>query len=189
VVEPLGHAGARRAVAADVVDLQAAPATDGLRDREQRLAGGRRRRRRLAQEADLVAQTLDPLCEPLRQDAGDLRQRLAGRDPSPLGDHEADRHRGRLVVGEHQRRQPGPGAQPVAAPDPGLAVDGDADVVEGDGVAANRPLGHAQVGRGRTSVHDRAALQKLEKREQSGGRTRDVWIQPRLRTKSVLNSS
>jgi hypothetical protein len=44
-------------------------AAHGLGDREQRFARCRRRRRRLADEADLVAEPFDPPGEPLRQNA------------------------------------------------------------------------------------------------------------------------
>ena len=95
--------------------------------------------------------------------------------------------RGRLVVGQHQRRKARPGAKPVAAADPRLAVDRDADVVQRDRVAADRPLGDAEVLRRRAPVDDGPALKQLEEGEQSGGRTGDHWIEARLRTKSVLN--
>ena len=39
------------------------------------------------------------------------------------------------------------------------------DVVQGDGIPADRPLGHAEIGRSRAAVHDRPALQQLEERE------------------------
>ena len=94
---------------------------------------------------------------------------LPGVDPAPLGDDEPDGDRGRLVVGEHQRRQARPGAQAVAAADPGLAVDRDADVVQRDRVPADRPLGDTQVGRRRAAVDHRPRLEHLEEREQPGG--------------------
>jgi hypothetical protein len=164
--ERLDRAGARSAVTARVVDLQAAAAPDGLRGREQHLARGGRRRRGLAEEADLITEALDPPREPLGEDTRDLRQRVPGIDSSSARDDEPDRDRGRLVVREHQRRQPRPRPEPVAAADAGLAVDRDADVVEGDRVAADRPLGHAQVGGCGTTVHHGAALQHLEEGEQ-----------------------
>jgi len=59
--------------------------------------------------------------------------------------------------------------------------------VQGDRVAPDRPFGDAEVGRGGATVDDRAALEQLEEGEQSGGRTRDAWIEAWLRTKTVLN--
>ena len=105
--------------------------------------------------------------------SGRTRVIFASALPAPIprcsATHEPDRDRGRLVVGEHQRRQARPRAQPVATAHAGLAVDRDADVVERDRVAADRPLGHAELGRGRASVDDGPALQQLEEGEQSGG--------------------
>ena len=111
-------------------------------------------------------QPLDPAGEPLREDSGDLRQRVPGVDPAPAGNHEPDGDRSRLVVGEHERRQACPGAKPVAAADTRLSVDRDADVVERDRVPADRPLGDTQVGRRRAAVDHRPRLEHLEEGEQ-----------------------
>jgi hypothetical protein len=59
------------------------------------------------------------------------------------------------------------GGCPLAAADSRLPVDRDADVVEGDRVPADRPLGHTQVVRCPATVDDRPALQELEEGEQS----------------------
>ena len=91
---------------------------------------------------------------------------LPGVDPAPLGDHEPDRDRGRLVVGEHQRRESRPRPQAIAAAHARLAVDRDADVVQRDRVPADRPLGDAEVGRGRATVDHRPRLEHLEEGEQ-----------------------
>ena len=177
-------------VGARVVDLEAAAAPHGLGDRRAASRSRRRRRLGLAEEADLVAQPLDPPREPLGEDARDLRERVAGGDPAPLGDDEPERDRGRLVVGEHQRRQARAGAEPVAAADAGLAVDRDADVVQRDRVPADRPLGHAEVGGGGAAVDHRPGLEHLEEREQAGGRPgHSPRLYARLRTKTVLNRS
>jgi hypothetical protein len=55
-----------------------------------------------------------------------------------------------------------------------LALDGYADVLEGDRVPADRPRGYAELARGRAAFHDRPALQELEEREKTGRRTRDA---------------
>ena len=99
-------------------------------------------------------------------------ERVAGGDSAALGDDEPEGDRGRLVVGEHQRRQSRAGAEPVPAADAGLPVDRDADVVERDRVPADRPLGHAEVGGGRAPVHHRTGLEQLEEGEQARGRPR-----------------
>jgi hypothetical protein len=77
-------------------------------------------------------------------------------------------------VGEHQRRQPRAGAEPVAAADTGLTVDRNADVVERDRVAANRALADTQFVRGCASIDDEPALQQLEERKEPGRWTRDA---------------
>jgi hypothetical protein len=48
-----------------------------------------------------------------------------------------------------------------------LPVDRDADVVQRDRVAADRPFADAELRRGRRPVDDEARLQQLEEGEQS----------------------
>ena len=76
-----------------------------------------------------------------------------------LGDDEAEHDRCRLVVGQHQRRKSRAGPQPVAASDARLAVDRDAEVVQGDRIAPHGALGHAQLGGGGAPVDDGPALE------------------------------
>jgi hypothetical protein len=52
-----------------------------------------------------------------------------------------------------------------------LPVDRDPELVQGDRVAADRPLADAQLARGRWAVDDEPVLQQLEKREESGSGT------------------
>jgi hypothetical protein len=115
---------------------------------------------------ELAAQPLDPARDALREHAGDLPERALGpAEPALLGEHEAEHGRGRLLVREHQRRKPRPRPQPVAAADPRLALHRDADVLERNRVAADRPLADAELARRVPCVDQRAALQQLEEGE------------------------
>jgi hypothetical protein len=63
---------------------------------------------------------------------------------APRRGAQADRDGDRLLVVEQQRRQGGPGAQPVAAGRPGQRVDGIAQRAQPLDIAADRPAGHRQ---------------------------------------------
>jgi hypothetical protein len=126
----------------------------------------------LTRETELGAEAFDPAREPLRKHPGDLRERaLCAGKAALVGDEEAEEDRRRLLVREHHRRETGARPEPVAAAEAGLAVDRDADLVESDRVPSDRPGAHAELVRGSGSVDDGAALQQLEEREKSGGRT------------------
>jgi hypothetical protein len=57
------------------------------------------------------------------------------------------------------------------AADARLSVDRDAELVQGDHVAADRPLAHTEVARRRRPVDDDPLLEQLEEGEESGGGT------------------
>jgi hypothetical protein len=172
--ERVDLARARFSVAACVADLERAAAAHGLCYQQERLARGRRRIG-LSGEAELAPEAVDPAGEALREHPADLGERaLSTAQTTPVGDQKAEEDRCGLLVREHQRRKARARAQPVAAAQPRLTLDGDADVLEGNCVPADRPLTYAELAGGRAPVDDRAALEELEKREESGRRTRDV---------------
>jgi hypothetical protein len=85
-----------------------------------------------------------------------------------LGEHETEYDRGRLFIGEHQRREARARPEPVAAADTRLPVDRDPELVQGDRVAADRPLADAELARSLGAIDDEPVLQQLEEREESG---------------------
>ena len=188
--ERLDHARARRAVAARVVDLEAAVPPHRLRDREQRFARGRRRRRRLADEADLVAEALDPPGEPLREDAGDLRQRVPGVDPAPARDDEPERRprsprrRRASAAAGASRRGAGSRRRRPGWPSTGMPMSCSATAYR----RIVRSVTPRSVAAARPSTTGRAWSISRKASSREAGRD-TLRIVARLRTKTVLNRS
>ena len=98
----------------------------------------------------------------------DLGERVldVGSEPASREQAEDDRHR--VVLGQHERRQPEPGAHAVAAADAALALDRDAELLERRDVAPHRaavdlqPVGDLPAG------DERPRLEELQQVEQSG---------------------
>ena len=126
-------------------------------------------------EAERLLERLDLAAERRREDAVDLRERAvdgvrravrrrAARREQP--EHDRDR----LLVAEHQRRQPVARADPVAAADAALSLDRDPELLQDADVAPRRarvdpePVGDLAAGR------QRPRLQQLEQLEQARGR-------------------
>jgi hypothetical protein len=120
-------------------------------------------------------ETLDASFEARGQDATDLGKRALGTaQATPLGDQEPEDNGRRFLVVEHQRRQPGPRAQAITTTHSGLAVDRDAEIVQRDDVAPDRPLADAQLTGGGSGVDHAQTLQQLQERKEAGGRPGDT---------------
>jgi hypothetical protein len=92
------------------------------------------------------------------------------REPDLAGCDDAERYDHRLVVVEHERRQPVARPDAVAAADAALSFDRDPELLQRRDVAPDgapidlQPLGDLGPRR------NRLGLQQLEQLEQSGGR-------------------
>ena len=87
---------------------------------------------------------------------------LAARGDQPQ--HDGDR----LVVGEHERREPEAGADAVAAADAPLALDGDVHVLERRDVAPHRPAVDLEELCDLAPGRERPGLEKLQELEEAG---------------------
>jgi hypothetical protein len=157
-----------------VSGVEAAAATDrvGELEHERRIRGCTARRGR---EVERLLERLDLAAERRGQHSVDLRQRsgdgIRGAIAAGLaGREEAEHDRDRLLVFEHQRRQPIPRADPVAAADASLSFDRDSEALQDADVAPHRarvdlePVGDLAPGR------QRPRLEQLEQLEQARGR-------------------
>ena len=88
--------------------------------------------------------------------------------PPRCDQSEDDDHR--LVVGEHQRRQPVAGPHAIPPADASLALDRDAEILERGDVAAHRPRVDREPSGDLAARRQGARLEKLEQLEQPGGR-------------------
>ena len=88
----------------------------------------------------------------------------------PRGGDRPERDHDRLVVGEHERRQPVPGTDPIAAADATLPLDRDAELLEPHDVAPNRARVDREPIRNLPSRRHGLRLQELEELEQAGSR-------------------
>ena len=153
----------------------APPAADGVGEHEDGLARDRRTGGGAGSEPERSLERLDLAAEIGRQDAVDLLQRPRGRpargvQPEPPRGEEAEHDDDRLVVSEHERRQPVARAHSVAAADPALALDRDPQLLENGQVSAHRARVDAKAVGDLPPGHDRAGLEQLEELEEVGGR-------------------
>ena len=153
--------------------LEPATAADRVGEHQHRsgIGGGGARRPR---EAECLLERLDLAAESRRQHPVDLRERTVDGirravGPGAAGREEAEHDHDRLLVLEHQGRQPVPRPDPVAAADAALALDRDSEFLQHVDVAARRaridsePVGDLAPGR------ERPRLEELEQFEQAGG--------------------
>ena len=68
----------------------------------------------------------------------DLREHVVDVGPEPARGEQAEHHRHRVVLGQHERREPEAGSHAVAAADAALALDRDPELLERRDVAAHR---------------------------------------------------
>jgi hypothetical protein len=187
----------RRPVVRDVRARHPAPRPDRAREREDG-RGGRRRRAGgdgRGGERDDLLEGLDPRAQAVGQDPPQLGQRAAGRvagrvEAEAPGGDEREHGPGRLVVVEHERRHPVPRAQSVAAAEPALALDRDAERLERGDVAPDRPRVHLEAGGELRAGDQRAVLEDLEAGEHPGGGGRHdrCRVHREQRTEAALNS-
>ena len=154
-------------------DVQPPTAADRVCEQQHRAGVGRRGSPR-AREAEGLLERLHLASERRRQHPVDLRERavdrrggavVAGAAVRKQPEHDDDR----LLVGEHQRRQPVAGADPVAAADAALPLDGDAELLQHADVAPRRARVDAEAVGDLAPGRERPRLQQLEQLEQSGG--------------------
>jgi hypothetical protein len=155
-----------------VAGADALPPADRVGEGEERVAGHRLSRRRPRREAEGRLERLHPAAERVRQHAVDLLQRAVhGRrralEPEPARRDQPEHDHDRLLVVEHQRRQPVARPQPVAASDAALALDRDAELLQGGHVAAHRAPVDAEPVGDLATRRERPALQQLEQLEES----------------------
>src|SRR5262245_51693753 len=121
---------------------QAPPTADRVAEQQRELARDGRRARRAAREVERRLERLDLAAERVGQDAMDLRERaldrvLGARQPEAARGDRPERDDDRLLVGEHQRRDPVAGADPVPAAHAALALDGNPELLKPRHVATN----------------------------------------------------
>jgi hypothetical protein len=141
------------------------------REQEHRLAGDRSAFPRCRGERQRRLERLDTAPQRVRQDAANLRERAVHRaalgvEALPLCGDEAEDDDDRLVLREHQRRQPVARPHPIAAADAALALDRDPELLERRDVAADGPAVDVELVGDLASVDQRPGLQELEEREQ-----------------------
>ena len=105
----------------------------------------------------------------------DLRERaldgaLGARQPQPSGRDRAERDDDRLLVGEHERRDPEARTDPVAAPHAALALDRDAELLQPGDVAPDRARVDLEPAGDLAPRRHGLRLQELEEIEQARGR-------------------
>ena len=171
--EPVRAQLAARPLAAvgAVPRADALAASDGLCENEHRVAcdgrpgAGRRR------EAERGLERLDAAAEQVGEDAVDLVERAVHRprvavEPLPASRDQPEHDDHRLVVGEHQRRQPVPGTDAIATAHAALPLDRDPELLERRDVAAHRAGVDRQTLGDLSTRRQRAGLEHLEQLEQ-----------------------
>jgi len=150
-----------------------APA-DRVGEQQHRLARNRRAGPGGARERECRLERLGAPAERVRQHAVDLRERavdraaLAAEPIAPRG-HETENDDHRLVLREHERRQPIAGPHAVTAADPTLTFDRDPELLERLDVAAHGPRIDVERSRDLSPGRQGARLEELEQLEEPGG--------------------
>ena len=148
---------------------------DRVGEEEHRIPADRRCRPRPRREVERRLERLHTAPQAVREDTTDLRERafddvVGARQPEPAGGLHAERDGDGLVVGQHERRQPIPGPDPVTAADATLTLDGDAEVLQRLDVAAHRSGIDLEPVRDLATREKRLRLEELEELEQPGRR-------------------
>ncbi len=151
-----------------IPDLKPSPPPDRLRQKQRRPAAHRSGRRHSLGERERRLERLHPPAQGIRKDAVELHDRVLDVRSEPLRRHQPEHDRHRLVLGQHERRQPEPGPHAVAAADAALALDWNPELLERRHVAPHRaavdlePIGDLLAGR------ERPGLEELQQVEEAG---------------------
>ena len=167
------------------VPANSAPPPDGVGQEEHRVArtGALRRAREVKSSVASSASTRR------RSPSGRTRWIFASapstasaraRQPEPSRRLHAERDRHRLVVREHERRQPVSGPDAVAAADAALALDRDAELLQRLDVAAHRSRVDLEPVGDLAARDERLRLEELEQLEQPGGRREHARSQAQI---------
>ena len=120
----------------------------GHAEHDRALRGGELAGRR--GEGERPEHRVQPAGEPLRQDPPDLgRRRLARRarrchQPRPAPGDQAEQHGQRLLVGQHERRHPVSGSEPVTAVPAAHRLHRHVEVDQVAHIPPNGPAVHAE---------------------------------------------
>ena len=160
-----------------VLGLDPAAATDRVGEQEDGLARDRRTGPGRRRERERRLECFGPAAQRVGQHAVDLRQSAVDRaalavEPLAAGGDEAEDDDDRLVLGQHQRRQPVAGPDAVPAADSALALDRDPELLERLDVPADGPRIDVERGGDLAPGRQRPRLEELEQLEEPGRRRR-----------------
>src|ERR1700730_6162020 len=181
VREPLGHAAARGAIADPNTGAVAGCRPKG--EQRGRVGGASHGERRPQRDAGPGG--ADAATQLVGEDPVELGQRSLHGAPllheaQSRGGKQADHQGQRLLVGEHQRRQPVAWPQAIAPCRSALALHGYAHLLQAGHVAPNGPDVHLQAIRYLAGGHAPVRLKELEQREQPAQRCvheiRLLWL-------------
>ena len=151
------------------------PPPDDVREEKHGVAPHRRDLARSRGEVERRLERLHAPPQTVRQDAADLQECALGRlrrpgqpEPSRRLDSERDGHR--LVVREHERRQPVAGTDAVPTPDTALPLHRDAELLQRADIATDRARVDLEPIRDLTTREQRLRLEQLEQLQESGRR-------------------
>ncbi len=147
------------------------PAADPVGEQKHRGGIGRRGAAR-DREAERLLERLHLPAQRRGQNPVDLRERAVDRvgravRPGAARREQAEHDDDRLLVAEHQRRQPVAGADPVAAADAALPLDRDPELLQHTDVAPCRARVDAESVGDLAPGRERTRLQQLEQLEQA----------------------
>ena len=159
-----------------VPGAEAQPAADRVAEQQCKLRRHGCTARRGHGVVERRLQSLDLTAQDVREHPVDLGERAVDRvrrpaEAEPSGGDRPERDHDRLVVGEHERRQPVPGADPVAAADAALALDRDAELLEPRDVPPDRARVDGEAIRDLPSRRHGLRLQELKQLEEASGRS------------------
>ena len=154
-----------------VREANATASPDRVREPEHRVASHGDALERPPREPERRLERLDLAAQQRRQHPVDLRERcLRGValavEPEPPGRQQPERDGDRLVVAQHQRRQPVARPDAVAAADAALALHGDPELLERRDVAADGARADAEALGDLPSGGEGSCLEQLEQGEQ-----------------------
>jgi predicted enzyme related to lactoylglutathione lyase len=174
-----------------IADRDRPGAAHRIGQRQQHLGVGRRSPVRPGGRGHGAGHRRQPAPHALRQHPADLRQgRLGGRarcgrTPRQAAGQEAEHDGERLVLVEHERREPVPARQPVATVPAADRLDRHVEVEQVADVAPEGPLVDVQPARQLGCGPGTTRLQELQQRQHPGRRSSHPVIVHRYRAEAV----
>ena len=98
----------------------------------------------------------------------ELHDRILDVGSQPLRRHQAEHDHHRLVLGQHERRQPEPGPHAVPAADAALALDRNPELLKRRHVAPHRAAVDLQAIGDLLAGRERPGLEQLQQVEEAG---------------------